>query len=64
MALAAFRKAIFKRLLPLGILLLNTLPLHILLLGTGLNQLANYLAVSNFLNHSGPTLLLMLKTIA
>ena len=33
MALAALRKPIFKRLLPLGILLLNTFPPLILLLG-------------------------------
>jgi len=40
-ALAALRKAIFNRLLPLGILFLNTLPPIILLLGASLNQLCN-----------------------
>src|SRR5664279_4024601 len=47
MALAAFLKAIFKRLLPFGILLLSILPPLILLLGASLSQLANCLAVSN-----------------
>ncbi len=47
-ALAAFRKAIFSLLLPLGILLLSTFPPLILLFGTSLSQLVNCLAVPNF----------------
>ena len=53
MALAALRKAIFKRLLPLGILLLSTLPPDILLLGASRSQLANLFAVSKNLNTNG-----------
>jgi len=47
MALAAFLSAILSRLLPLGILLLSTLPPLILLFGESLSQLANCFAVSN-----------------
>jgi len=48
-ALAAFLRAIFNRLLPLGILLLKIFPPLILLLGANLSQLANCLADSNLL---------------
>ena len=53
MALAAFRKAIFRRLLPLGTLLLSTLPPLILLLGASLSHEVKCLALSNFVNPSG-----------
>jgi len=55
-ALADCLSAIFKRLLPLGILLLRILPPEILLFGASLNQETNSLEVLNFLNPSGPIL--------
>ncbi len=49
-ALAALRKAIFNRLLPLGTLWLSTLPALILLLGASRSHDANCLALLNFFN--------------
>jgi hypothetical protein len=49
-------------LLPFGTLLLSTLPPLILLLGASLNQEVKCLAVSNFVNPSGPTSLIIVKT--
>ena len=53
-ALAALRNAIFNRLLPLAILLLNIFPPDILLFGLNLNQDVNCFADSNFLVHHIP----------
>ena len=61
-ALAACLSAIFKRLLPLGILLLSILPPLILLFGANLNQLANCLADSNLLIPC-PTSLISVSTV-
>src|SRR5450432_3583752 len=63
-AFAALRNAIFSRLLPLGTLLLNTLPPDILLLGASRSQLANCFAVENFLKPPRPTSLIIAKIVA
>src|SRR5918996_50544 len=61
-ALAALRNAIFNLLLPLGILLLSTLPPLILLLGANLNHDANCFPAPNFFNPSNPTSLIKVST--
>ena len=48
MALAACLKAILRRLLPFGVLLLSIFPPEILLFGARRNQLVNYLDELNF----------------
>jgi hypothetical protein len=55
---AACRSAIFKRLLPLGILELNTLPSDIFVLDVSHNQEQNFFEVLNFLKPSIPTSLI------
>ena len=62
-ALAACLKAILSLLLPLGILLLSILPPLILLFGASLNQEVNYFDDGNFGNPSGPTSLIIVKTV-
>src|SRR6476469_8401827 len=64
MALAAFLKAIFRRLLPLGTLLLIILPPVFLLFGASRNHEANCLGAANFLKPSGPISLIILKMVA
>ncbi len=61
MALAAFLNAIFKRLLPLGTLLLIILPPVFLLLGASRSQLVRCLDVSNFWKPWGPISHIMLR---
>jgi hypothetical protein len=63
MVFAAFRKATLSLLLPLGILLDKTLPPLILLLGLSLSQLANCLAVGNFLMPFKPTSLIKISKV-
>ncbi len=64
MAFTECRKAIFSRLLPLGILLFNIFPPDILLFGASRNQEQKCFAVSNFLNPSIPISLIIAITIA
>src|SRR5688572_14300519 len=62
--LAACRRAILSRLLPLGVWLLSTLPPETFLLGDRRNQEANCLAVSNCFIPSGPISLINVNTVA
>src|SRR5438874_110372 len=62
-ALAALRSAILSLLLPLGIVLFNTLPPLILLFGARRSHDANCLPALNFFNPSIPTSLIKLSTV-
>jgi hypothetical protein len=63
MALAAFLRAIFNLLLPLGVLLDSNFPPLILLFGVSLSHEVKCFAVSNFSNPSGHTSLIIDKTV-
>ena len=62
-ALAEFRSAIFKRLLPFGILFHNTFPPLILLYEESLNQLPKCFADGNFFIPSKPISLMIERII-